>query len=66
MQQSLCSERSIQNNRKYLDDVTNRTRIKTFSKILAVVAHNFISSLIVGTEHGATANVFLVIGLAER
>jgi len=62
MQQSLCSELLFQNNRKYLDDVANRTHthththIATRSKSLAGVAHHFITILIVGTEHGATAN----------
>ena len=56
MQQSVCSGRLIQNNRKYLDDVANRTHRETCSKILAGVAHHFISTLIVGTEHGALAN----------
>jgi hypothetical protein len=56
MQQSLCSVRLIQNNRKYLDGEVKRTHIKTRSKGLAGVAHRFISTLILGTEDGATGN----------
>jgi len=56
MQQSLCSERLIQNNRKYVDDVAKKEHITTRSKSLAGVANHFIKILIAGTEHGAKAN----------
>jgi len=56
MQQSLCSERLFQKNKKYLDDVAKRTHIAARSKTLVGVAHQLIKILIVGTEHGATAN----------
>jgi hypothetical protein len=56
MQQSLCFERLIQNNRTYLDNVANRIDIKTRSKGVAGVARHFISTLIVATKHRTTVN----------